>query len=132
MNLIEKEPWTWNIQHQWGYGELDIYVELTIFGSRRICIGREGESYLHHNFCAGPDDGHALHLIGLCMWLIDNGMPKFPFCSNIKPYFKDKDFMEKMTATGYEPAKLQLKRNVSFERLLFLGLPNNDDNGKLD
>lgn len=105
--LIENE--NTSIIHSFDYKDYYIEVIETIFGGRRITIREKDSLFYLHNFCAGKEIEHCKILVGLAKSLIEKDFPKFPFCSEPKPYFKDKNFVKKMNEIGFEIFNFEVK-----------------------
>ena len=92
------------IHYAFEHGGYIIEVCITIFHGRRICIREADDPNMFYlvNWCAGQQPEHCKNLVGLARGLIDAGMPKFPFQSNVKPYFNDPDFCEQMKRIPFE------------------------------
>ena len=78
---------------QWLHEDTYIEVTETIFRGKRVCIRPVNSYYYLANWCAGAEEFHKDRLIAAAKYVIENEL-EYPFCSKIKPYFNDPEFLE--------------------------------------
>lgn len=88
-------------------GKIEIAVHPVIFGYR-VRAGYVGDCYVHLDWCGGDDHSAVEMLYSIAKNILEakGNFEGIPDRSNIKPYYKDVDFMKELMKLTTEPLEV--------------------------
>lgn len=105
-------------------GLIELAIHPVIFGYR-VRAGYVGDEYVHLDWCGGDNQGQVELLYSIAKNILENtgSFKGLPGSSKIKPFYKDPDFLIKITGLTTEPLetiKLPPLHEIRRKMLAFL------------
>lgn len=80
---------------------------LTVFMGIRVTLRKKNSSTLEYNWCAGQNNKAADYLRDvICEIVLKDEIDLYPLCSNIKPFYNDVDFSNKINMVIETPENI--------------------------